>query len=472
MEINDLPFGLHGTKEVIIFTIFCLINASWVYLFFVSIRHHLTIPIVKSWSKTNVARLTKIPRDKIKTINFHHEIESITSFYKKGKFHSYFARSSNVNSYFPLVSVIIPARNEQMHIERCLYSLIDQNYPNFEIIVIDDDSTDATLKIIQNIKNIQTILPSDRLKIISLVDKPEGWTGKTWASHQGYLNSKGKILLFTDADTYYKSRNAILQTVSYMQKEKLQVLTGIPFLELSDFWSKMVMPLWNLFYEILGSNPSEINNPKSKVGYLMGSFFIIYKDIFEQVGTFRAVRNTIQEDKALGSRIKEAGYNMKIIKIHEIMSATWSRDLTTLWHGIGRSLAHYGLESRRQIVKDCLIIFCMAAVPFILLPYTSSGVIQDHFNSTLASSSSSQFVLPKTGVSISEHSLLLLNILSCMMIIIGTAVKGLVKYKLNPVYSLMSCPAVIFILVVYCINIMPLFISKKVKSFVWSGRLY
>jgi glycosyltransferase involved in cell wall biosynthesis len=445
-------------------------------LFFVSIRHHLTIPIIKSWSMANVAKLTKVPRKKLSNTSLHHEVRIISSFYKKRKFQSSTSESSSTsNHYFPLVSVIIPARNEQMHIERCLYSLLDQNYPNFEIIVIDDNSTDDTLKIIQNIKNMQTTLSADRLKIIPLVDKPEDWTGKTWASHQGYIHSKGKILLFTDADTYYKSRNAIFQAVLYMQRENLQVLTGIPFLELRDFWSKIVMPLWNLFYEILGSNPSEINNPKSKVGYLMGSFFIIYKEIFEDVGTFRAVRNTIQEDKALGSLIKEAGHNMKIIKIHEIMSASWSRDLTTLWHGIGRSLAHIGLENRMQIIKDCLIIFCMAAVPFILLAYISSEFIQDYFNSTLGvssllSSSSSSVLIPRTNLSRIEPSLLFLNIWSCIMIIVGTALKGLVKYKLNPVYSFMSCPAVFFILVVYCINIIPLFMSKKIKAFNWRGR--
>jgi hypothetical protein len=169
---------------------------------------------------------------------------------------------------------------------------------------------------------------------------------------------------------------------------------------------------------------------------------------------------------------------MKIIKIHEIMSATWSRDLTTLWHGIGRSLAHVGLENRMQIIKDCLIIFCMAAVPFILLAYMSSEFIRDYFNSTLGVSSlslslslsSSSVLIPRTNLSTIEPSLLFLNIWSCIMIIVGTALKGLVKYKLNPVYSFMSCPAVFFILVVYCINIIPLFMSKKIKAFNWRGR--
>ena len=114
--------------------------------------------------------------------------------------------SENNNDYnnkqaLPFVSIIVPARNEQDNIERCLASLIKQNYPTtkFEIIVVDDNSTDNTLK---RIKKLQQKYPL--LKIIELKDKPENWTGKTWASEKGYLKSGYDILLFVDADCYYK----------------------------------------------------------------------------------------------------------------------------------------------------------------------------------------------------------------------------------------------------------------------------
>ena len=81
---------------------------------------------------------------------------------------------------------------------------VDQDYPSFEIIVIDDNSTDNTLQIMKKIKENNTnCLKANELKIISLDDKPSGWTGKAWASHQGYLHAQRKILLFTDADTFF-----------------------------------------------------------------------------------------------------------------------------------------------------------------------------------------------------------------------------------------------------------------------------
>ena len=198
-----------------------------------------------------------------------------------------------VSRHPPFVSVIVPARNEQANIERCILSLLAQDYPSFEVIVVNDSSTDHTLEIVRKIKNSpirqnkgDRSLDTDRLKIITVTEKPEKWTGKTWASEQGYSHSTGNILLFTDADTYYMRKDTIYEAVSYMQKENLDVLTGLPFIELRDFWSKITMPLWNHFSILLGANTGAMNNPKSKVAYLMGSFFLIRKKVIEEVGSF------------------------------------------------------------------------------------------------------------------------------------------------------------------------------------------
>jgi hypothetical protein len=106
-----------------------------------------------------------------------------------------------------------------------------------------------------------------------LTHKPDNWTGKTWTLQQGYLQSSGNILLLTDADTYYSSKDTILLTISYMQIQNLDVLIGIPSIDLRDFWSKIIIPVWDLVSVLFGVNIADVNNQKSKVAYLMGSFF-------------------------------------------------------------------------------------------------------------------------------------------------------------------------------------------------------
>jgi hypothetical protein len=137
------------------------------------------------------------------------------------------AASSNASKEdLPFVSVIVPARNEEDYIERCLLSLLCQDYPNFEVIAVDDNSSDNTFTIMQDIKNKKNLKAigfpvEEKLKVLSLKCKPDTWTGKTWASENGYLQSRGTILLFADADTNYVSKHLIRKAVSYMQKENL-----------------------------------------------------------------------------------------------------------------------------------------------------------------------------------------------------------------------------------------------------------
>jgi len=104
----------------------------------------------------------------------------------------------------PSLSIIIPARNEERYIKRCLQSLLWQHYENLEIIMVDDNSTDDALGIAKTIKD-------RRLKLITLKRTPPDWTGKSWASQVAYLASNGKILLFTDADTFYYKKFAVLE---------------------------------------------------------------------------------------------------------------------------------------------------------------------------------------------------------------------------------------------------------------------
>jgi cellulose synthase/poly-beta-1,6-N-acetylglucosamine synthase-like glycosyltransferase len=156
---------------------------------------------------------------------------------------------------------------------------------------------------------------SKKLRIISLSSKEDGWTGKTWASQHGYLNSRGDILLFTDADSFFESKYVIGLTLRQMLSEKLDALTGVPYLPLIDFWSKVVMPVWNLYSEIFDHGIADANDHRSRVAFVMGSFFMIRKTVFEEIGTYRSVRNEIQEDRSIGILLKENTFAQRCLKL-------------------------------------------------------------------------------------------------------------------------------------------------------------
>lgn len=408
--------------------LFIVIIVTWIFLFTISIRSYLHTPLI---------------------IRKRHDLTK--------------QHSNNL----PLVSVIVPARNEQGNIQRCLLSLLAQNYPSFEVIVVNDSSTDYTLEIVRKIK-ISPIkqregedksLDTDRLKIITVTEKPEKWTGKTWASEQGYSHSTGNILLFTDADTYYMRKDTIYEAVSYMQDQELDVLTGIGFIELRDFWSKVTMPLWNLFSILLGLNTGAMNDPKSKVAYLVGSFFLIRRQVLEEIGTFRSVKNAIQEDAELGLLLKSTGYSMKIVRIDNGVSGLWSRDLQTLWYGIKRTFAPM---KRWKIFTNLMTVFFIAFLPFLLLPYTFLSAIALS-NAQLSGENSIDGLQLLHLASYSFY----LNLTSCLIVIISTALKDIKKHRITPIYSLLSFLGAGFIIISYIASILSIFLKQSIP---WRGR--
>jgi chlorobactene glucosyltransferase len=132
----------------------------------------------------------------------------------------------NTTTYdLPVVSIIIPARNEENYVDECLNSLLKQTYQNFETVVVDDGSSDRTAEIFQYYGKKDA-----RIKIVFIDEKrnkPNGWTGKTWTCYQGYIHSTGNILHFTDADTTHSYCTLSLSLQFYLSNE-LNALTLIP----------------------------------------------------------------------------------------------------------------------------------------------------------------------------------------------------------------------------------------------------
>lgn len=483
--LSTITFQFHQDVQIIImYMLFSMTICACAYLYRLSYRAQFSIPVIRSEKQKWFYRY----KLKSKGTWAYSIINNrgIKRFQKQESSRKHknddkiMLASTLSNKYhdLPFVSVVIPARNEEKYIERCILSLLKQDYPEFEIIVIDDNSTDATSKILKNIidgnnnnnnntvnTSITSIIAADRLRIITLKNKPDQWTGKTWASQKGFLLSKGEILLFTDADTYYSKRDTILQAVLYMKREKLDVLTGIPTSErLTNFWSKITNPMWDLLGILFGvGSVAEVNDPKSKIAYLMGSFFLIKRQVLINIGTFESVREEIQEDKALGIIIKERGYELRLVKLKNMVYTLWADDLTTLWHGIGRTIAPLIMNNKYKSILNLLIIFFSCVLPFVLFPITLSISIQ------LLTASYVQ--------SVQEKYYLLVLYLPVLSLIFCLFVFGFYSMKRSTrgipfVYTLGAPFGSGFVFIACFYYTAMLLVYGKTKSLTWQGRQY
>lgn len=265
-------------------------------------------------------------------------------------------------SRFPKVSVILPARNEERYIARCLDSLLGQDYTNFEIIAINDSSTDGTGEI------MKAYAANDlRVMHIDASPKPEGWTGKNWACYQGYLQARGELLMFTDADSKHLPSTMSL-AVGHLISENLEALTAVPRLICNDFWTKMTLPALATFLHTRFSS-IRVNDPNTKTGYFFGSFFIITRSTYEAVGTHEGVKEELVEDGALGGKVKASKFRMKMVRGESHIDAAWARDLPTLWQGLRRLMIPVYYQDKVDAYMMTMAVFFILFAPFVFLPY-------------------------------------------------------------------------------------------------------
>ena len=260
-----------------------------------------------------------------------------------------------------LISVIVPARNEEKYIKKCIQSLLSQNIKNYELLLIDDNSSDSTFDLMENFKK------DTRVRVVKAGEKPSGWVGKNWPCYVGYQKSKGKYLMFTDADTIHSNRS-IRDSLGTLIKEKLDVITAVPKLKYPNLVVKMVLPVLSVFM-FSRYSPMRVNDPNIGIGYLFGSFFVITRECYENVGTHAIVKSEIVEDGALGKKLKEEGYNLKMFRGEDLVGAYWARDFNTLWNSLKRLIIPLYFTDRLNSILMTIGLFFLMPFPFLVFVY-------------------------------------------------------------------------------------------------------
>jgi len=263
----------------------------------------------------------------------------------------------------PNVSIILPARKEEKFIGKCLDSLIKQDYDNYEIITINDSSEDSTGGIRKKY--------SEKFPKVIWVDakpKPDGWMGKNWACIEGYKKASGDLLLFTDADTVHTS-SVISLAVSHLLSLKLDALTVIPRMLCLDKITKITLPMISTFLHTRFS-ALRVNDTSKGTGYFFGSFFIIKKSTYDSVGTHEGVKGELVEDGALGRKVKESGFKMRMVRGEHLVDAVWARDMHTLWNALKRLMIPLYLQNARIAVASFFGVLFLLFMPFPILGYS------------------------------------------------------------------------------------------------------
>ena len=260
----------------------------------------------------------------------------------------------------PKVSVCIPARNEETNIRRCVEAVLRQDYPNFEVIVLDDRSTDATLTLLKEIA-----ARDSRLFPISGSDLPEGWAGKPHALYQASAVAKGEWLCFVDADTFL-APNALSAVYAKASETKADLFTVMTKQILGSFWERTVMPLVMTALSV-GFSPRKVNDPSRRDAVANGQFIFIKRSIYDLIGGHEKIKDQIVEDKALSENVKWNGHRLVVANGMQLISTRMYTSLETMWEGWTKNI-YLGLRDHPSLLLLGAFGATLALLAALFLP--------------------------------------------------------------------------------------------------------
>jgi chlorobactene glucosyltransferase len=233
---------------------------------------------------------------------------------------------------FPKVSVLVPARNEQANIERCIRSLLSQNYPDFEVLVLDDESTDRTRMILESLAGGDA-----RLRVLDGRPPEAGWLGKNWACAQLETQAAGDLLFFTDADTFHRPE-ALRALVTAMEGEHADLMSGFPRQEVLTWGEKLIVPFfsWVMFCFMPLGLGYRVKLPA--LSCAVGQMLLIRRTVYHEIGGHQAVRSAIAEDLALARRLKALGYRWRMMQAAHLISCRMYRSGREAYAGLSKNL--------------------------------------------------------------------------------------------------------------------------------------
>lgn len=274
----------------------------------------------------------------------------------------------------PFVSVIVPARNEERRVLRaCLDSILAQDYEDFEVVAVDDRSTDSTLSILRSVA-----ARDSRLRVVEGTETPGGWLGKPHALRQALEASRGEWLLSTDADMLFHA-SALRTAVEYVLEKRCDALTLLPHFEAHTFWERVFVPVWAWGGLILFP-PDVVNRPKSRMAVGIGGFFLMRRAALERAGGFGSVRADVLEDMRLAEVLKRSGARLHMQYAPALVSTRMYTNLSELWESSAKNWFAILRFSVALVLAALAWIFSVAILPPALALISALALLFDPTN--------------------------------------------------------------------------------------------
>ena len=221
----------------------------------------------------------------------------------------------------PRVSIIVPARNEEDDIEQSLIRLLELDYDNYEVIAVNDRSTDRTGAIMERVAQDQSPACS-RLTVIHHQELPPGWLGKTHAMWTATNQATGDWILFTDADVLFKPE-VLRRALAYAEAERADHLVVFPKMIMKSPGEYMMIAFFHTMF-MFGHRPWKVADPKAKDHMGVGAFNLIRRSVYESIGTYKTLRMEVLDDMKLGKVVKNAGFAQRNVFGADLISIRWA----------------------------------------------------------------------------------------------------------------------------------------------------
>ena len=259
-----------------------------------------------------------------------------------------------------LISVCIPARNEARTIRACIQAVLNQTYSHFELVVVDDRSSDDTAAILEALQKT-----NPRIRILDGEALPSGWAGKPHALQQGAQAATGEWLCFVDADTTLVPQ-ALAACLAAAQRTGADLLSIMTHQVTASFWERSVLPLVMSALAV-GFPADRVNDPNQRDAIANGQFILIKRQIFDAVGGYVQIRDRIDEDKALAQLVKWSGHRLVLADGRELAYTRMYRTFMEIWEGWTKNI-YLGLRDQRSLLRLGFLGFVVLTVAALALP--------------------------------------------------------------------------------------------------------